>query len=206
MNLLGHLNRAQPCWTTPCFVSVILLFFITFQSTIIHHVNGQQPSTTPTYTILAPNKLRPNSDYHLTVQVYNTSGQQALVEATISGPSVNGAFNKLTKSVQLDPSETRIVNFEIGEWAKGNYKLQISGHIGPDFKFTNETNLVFESKSYSIFVQTDKAVYKPGQLVRFRAIIVNPSLMPTVAGSLDIYIKVSVVGTSGGLSQALSFL
>lgn len=30
--------------------------------------------------------------------------------------------------------------------------------------FRNQTVLTYEHKSYSVFIQTDKAIYKPGQL------------------------------------------
>ena len=38
--------------------------------------------------------------------------------------------------------------------------MQGTGH---DLNFQNETDLTYESKSLSIFIQTDKATYKPGQ-------------------------------------------
>lgn len=143
----------------------------------------------PVYTIVAPNKLRPNSDYHMSLQLYNAS-EPAVINVTLSGPSTSGQFNKVSQQLELSPSETRILNLEIGEWAKGNYKLLVEGNIG-SFQFSNSTDIQYEAKSLSIFVQTDKSIYKPGQTVKFRAIIVNPSLVPNVAGSLDIFIKVS---------------
>lgn len=151
----------------------------------------QLVQSTPTYTIVAPNKLRPNSDYHMSFQLYNAT-EPAVINVTVSGPSTTGQFNKVSQQLELSPSETRILNMEIGEWAKGNYKLSVDGHIGST-PFNNSADILYEAKSSSIFVQTDKSVYKPGQTVKFRAIIVNPSLVPNVAGSLDIYIKVSVL-------------
>ncbi|KAH7637287.1 cd109 antigen-like protein [Dermatophagoides farinae] len=144
----------------------------------------------PVYTVVAPSKLRPNSDYHLSIQLENTT-QSASFDVSISGPSTQSNFNRIDTTVIVRPYESRILNLEIGEWAKGNYKLIIKGRTDgePRYEFANETDLEFDSKSYSIFVQTDKAVYKPGQTVRFRAIIVNPSLIPNLAGSLDIFIK-----------------
>ncbi|OTF69606.1 hypothetical protein BLA29_001504 [Euroglyphus maynei] len=144
----------------------------------------------PVYTIVSPSKLRPNSDYHVSIQLENTT-QSASFDVSISGPSTQSNFNHIDSTVTVRPYESRILNLEIGEWSKGNYKLIIKGRTDgePRFQFANETDLEFDSKSYSIFVQTDKAVYKPGQTVRFRAIIVNPSLIPNLAGSLDIFIK-----------------
>lgn len=141
----------------------------------------------PTYTVVAPIKLRPNADYHVSLSVYDLQNPVE-VDVTVSGPSEGGLFNTASKTVVVNPGETRILNLEIGEWSKGNYKLIVEGKGG--FEFKNETSLEYQQKSYSVFIQTDKAIYKPGQLVQFRAIVVNPSLRPTVTGAIDIYVKV----------------
>lgn len=51
----------------------------------------------------------------------------------------------------------------------GSYKLKVQG-TGHGLHFTNETDLAFESKSISVFIQTDKAMYKPGQTGIFNPI------------------------------------
>lgn len=165
------LRPSSPLWAHVALVALLSVTSIT---------------TEPTYTIIAPAKIRPNSDYHVSLQLTNATSPID-IEVDISGPSNDGTFNKVSKSVAVSPSETRILNLEIGEWSSGNYKLIVRGR--GELDFTNETALGYEPKSYSIFVQTDKAIYKPGQRVQFRAIIVNPSLIPTVAGTLNIYIK-----------------
>lgn len=162
-------------WTLWFCATILLISFDTIQ-------------TSPTYTIVAPSKIRPNSDYHVSIQLSNAT-KSSDFEVELSGPSNDGTFNRVSKSVQVNPVESRILNLEIGEWSKGNYKLIVKGH-SDELDFSNETVIGYEPKSYSIFVQTDKAIYKPGQIVKFRAIIVNPNLIPTVPGSLDIYIKV----------------
>jgi len=55
----------------------------------------------------------------------------------------------------------------------------------------NSTGLQYVHKSHSVFIQTDKAVYKPGHKVQFRAIVLNAHMKPSVTGALDIYITVS---------------
>ena len=46
--------------------------------------------------------------------------------------------------------------------SSGSYKLHVHG-TGHGLNFHNKTDLICESKSVSIFIQTDKAMYKPGQ-------------------------------------------
>lgn len=162
------------------------LLGLTFLSLLAIFCCGQE---LPTYTIVAPSKLRPNADYHVSVAVHNLQ-DHVDVDISIQGlESESGVFNSVSKTVILNSDETRILNFEIEEWASGSYKLNVVGKGGLNFR--NETSVTYEAKSYSVFIQTDKAIYKPGQLVQFRAIIVNPNLLPSVTGAISIHINVS---------------
>eukprot|EP00117_Sycon_ciliatum_P038606 scpid4113/ scgid28657/ CD109 antigen; 150 kDa TGF-beta-1-binding protein; C3 and PZP-like alpha-2-macroglobulin domain-containing protein 7; Platelet-specific Gov antigen; p180; r150 len=52
--------------------------------------------------------------------------------------------------------------------------------------FTNKTT-VMAGSSFSIFVQTDKGAYRPGQTVRMRVVTVQPNLKP-YSGSFNVHI------------------
>lgn len=181
---MGQLNQ---------LLSVILIVYLIHSIRHISIVSGQQtnpsPSSSPTYTIIAPAKLRPNADYHVSVSVHNVN-DHVDVDISIQGQDQeSGNFNSVSKTVIVNSDETRILNFEIGEWGPGIYRLNVVGKGALSFR--NETTISFEAKSYSVFIQTDKAIYKPGQLVQFRAIVVNPSLLPSVTGAINIYVNVS---------------
>lgn len=140
--------------------------------------------------MLAPAKLRPNSDYHVSVSLHNMESDHEDVDITIQGvDQESGKLNQISKTIVLNNEESRILNFEIGAWGRGNYKILAVGRGALDFR--NESSITYEAKSYSCFIQTDKAIYKPGQVVQFRAILVNPSLLPSVTGAIDIHVKVS---------------
>jgi CD109 antigen len=78
---------------------------------------------------------------------------------------------------------------KIGELGPGKYNLTARGSGG--LTFVNTTELEYSEKSHSVFIQTDKAIYKPGHLVQFRVIVVNPQLKPSVVGSLDVFMTVN---------------
>ncbi|XP_015784901.1 CD109 antigen isoform X1 [Tetranychus urticae] len=141
----------------------------------------------PTYTILAPEKIRPNSDYFVSVSthhVYNPVN----VTLTISGyDNSTKSFNEISQTIELSGEMTRLARFGVGPWGIGNYKLTTIGTGG--LTFTNETKLVYDGKSFSVFIQTDKAIYKPGQKVLFRAIIVRPNLALADTGANYVYIE-----------------
>lgn len=50
---------------------------------------------------------------------------------------------------------------EDDRYGKSYYYLQVEGKGG--LVFTDQVELKFEPKSMSIFIQTDKSIYKPGQ-------------------------------------------
>lgn len=71
----------------------------------------------------------------------------------------------------------------------GNYRLNAEGLSGIDFQ--NERPLSFVSKNASILVQTDKAIYKPGDLVQFRILVLDLYLKPVSSAQLvNIFITV----------------
>ena len=90
----------------------------------------------------------------------------------------------------------------MGDLNPGDYHLSVSGSGGGLGSFRNITSLRFEPKSYSVFIETDREIYKPGDLVQFRVIVVNPNLRPSVTGAIDVTVRVSWVcgGGFGGQS------
>ena len=45
------------------------------------------------------------------------------------------------------------------------------------------------AQGYSVFIQTDKAIYKPGNTVQFRAVVLSPQLKPAVSGGIDVSLR-----------------
>lgn len=145
-----------------------------------------------TYTLIAPVKLRANSNYHVSISLHPTSNESIYFDLKVS-ISGDNQYHTANASTTLRPGETRILSFEIGSWKKGNQcQLTLLGK-GKDITIRNKADLEFEPKSCSVFIQTDKAIYKPGQTILFRLIVVNSALLPASTGTtFDIYILVSV--------------
>ena len=78
-----------------------------------------------------------------------------------------------------------MVRLGIGELDDGSYRFEAKG-LSP-ISFLESTNLKYKNKGYSVFIQTDKSVYRPGNSVKFRAVVVTPQqLKPSVVGSIDV--------------------
>ncbi|XP_053692791.1 thioester-containing protein 1 allele R1-like isoform X3 [Sabethes cyaneus] len=125
------------------------------------------------YSIVASNLLRPNSEYHVSVSNFNI---QTAIKFRITVNNTDTGVPVATEDVTLGSGESRLIPLSIGDVAQGDYSLVAEGLSG--FIFTNETSLRFQPKSFSVFVQTDKAVYKPGDTVRFRVLVLDPNTKP----------------------------
>uniref|UniRef100_A0A1B6DAF4 TEP1-F n=1 Tax=Clastoptera arizonana TaxID=38151 RepID=A0A1B6DAF4_9HEMI len=137
------------------------------------------------YTIVAPRVLRPNTEYHVAVSTLGVSEPTTVVVA-VGGKQDSGGTFRTSQFVTVEPYVSRIVKLEIGDVGPGSYNLTAEGSGG--MNFINSTELEYIHKSYSVFIQTDKAIYKPGHKVQFRAVVLNSHLKPSVTAALDIHI------------------
>ncbi|OQR78344.1 CD109 antigen-like [Tropilaelaps mercedesae] len=137
------------------------------------------------YTIVAPAILRPNVVFNVAASVGDVPNPVDM-RLSIQGNDERGQFNQITRTAQVTPVRTELISFEIGDWSPGNYTLKAEGT--GSIQFTNQTALSFVHKSYSVFIQTDKAIYKPGQRVQFRMIVTDPFLQPSVTGAIDAWV------------------
>lgn len=69
----------------------------------------------------------------------------------------------------------------------GTYNLTVRGTGG--LNFVNSTELTYNSKSASIIIQTDKPIYKPGEIVKFRVLLLDRLLRPHGPGPINIHFK-----------------
>ncbi|KAL1497123.1 hypothetical protein ABEB36_008133 [Hypothenemus hampei] len=145
--------------------------FISFVAALIANCYGQDGY----YNIIGSRIIRPNSEYHAVVSVHATSGPTAIT-ATIEGQSFSGTPFLMQFKDVIQPYSSILSRFEIGDIQDGNYKFRVSGNRGLDFNA--EFPLDYVQKSYSVFIQTDRAVYRPGSTIMFRAIALNPALKP----------------------------
>jgi CD109 antigen len=65
------------------------------------------------------------------------------------------------------------VSLEIPKVADGKYEIQVKGGA-----FSDKASISVE-RSFLVFVETDKPIYKPGQTIHMRALTLDPELKPT---------------------------
>lgn len=137
------------------------------------------------YTIVAPEHIRPHLDYRVSITLHDNV-EPAKFRLTIQ----DGLEYKNGKEVTVTSNQTEFVTLRIDDLdvTKG-YKFVAEGLSG--FVFKNESDLKIESKNVSIFIQTDKAIYKPGETMKFRVLVLDSELRPVKLTSdnlLSIYL------------------
>ncbi|KAI4790643.1 hypothetical protein KUCAC02_034493, partial [Chaenocephalus aceratus] len=131
----------------------------------------------PSYLLLVPRSLRPGVATTLSVSLLTRSSSvnvSALIrhkELILSSNStiVSGGSTQLLTLPPIPESES-------SHWS--TYQLEVKGHRGGKEVFSNSSQLHFNPKGSSTFLQTDRSSYLPGQVVKIRAVSVLPDGKP----------------------------
>lgn len=129
-----------------------------------------------TYFVVASKMVRPNQIYRVFVSVFIESEDPITVRASISRDGVEMSSD--SQIIKTGEPETLLMRVP-PTTVPGEYKLRVEGKYEKAFggiAFLNETRLTFSQRSMTIFVQTNKPVYKQGDLVQFRAIPITTEL------------------------------
>ncbi|XP_058975889.1 ovostatin [Musca domestica] len=111
------------------------------------------------YSVVAPGTIKSNRNYSVCLTLHNATESAVMRVSLVAEP----LFNYVQMSTKLD--------------ASFDYELLVEGVKGLIFR--NSTKLQSESDNdLKIYIQTDKAVYKPGDVVHFRVVVLNEHLKP----------------------------
>lgn len=127
--------------------------------------------------VVGPKYIRSNQNYTLVLTNFNASMGRVDVKVQIDGTTHGGeTILGLTRTVDVRRYQNRLVNFEFPDLVPGNYKITLDGQRG--FSFHKDAVLTLKTKSVSSLIQLDKPVYKPGDTVNFRVIVLDTDLKP----------------------------
>lgn len=134
------------------------------------------------FLVLATRIIRPAHVYRLMVTNYSPQLVTAHASILRDGLDIASAEQQCSTGVP----ETMMLRVP-PQALEGVYKLKIEGRTETDeVVFSNETLLQFSQRSITIFVQTDKPIYKQGQVVKFRTVPITTDLKP-FSDALDVY-------------------
>ncbi|XP_055916292.1 CD109 antigen [Eupeodes corollae] len=129
----------------------------------------------PTYFVVASRMVRPGLIYQVSVTILKAA-YPITVHTSISSDGVQISGD--SKEVKENVPETMLMRIPPTS-VKGNYKLRVEGlyqNVLGGIAFLNETELHFSQRSMTIFIQTDKPLYKQGETVKFRTIPITTEL------------------------------
>uniref|UniRef100_A0A8C8RNU0 CD109 antigen n=1 Tax=Pelusios castaneus TaxID=367368 RepID=A0A8C8RNU0_9SAUR len=141
----------------------------------------------PTFLVAAPWSIRPGANVTIGVALLTDSPPQVTVRGEVLRENDTLLHGEITFEKGEIERDTLTMPLPLNS-RTGSYELLVKGHAEGHLLFSNRTSLLFEHKSISIFIQTDKSLYKPGQEVKFRIITVDPDLK-SFKTSLSIYIR-----------------
>lgn len=137
---------------------------------------------------MAPRKVRPNQVF----QIFATILRLEYSEISLRVSIIKGNTEFAETLMQFDQPGSRIMQMLMPANAQdGKYKLKVEGMLDGGqggYAFFNETDLQFDAKQASVFIQMSKPIYRQGQTVHFRVIPILPDMTP-MYGSLTIYVN-----------------
>lgn len=86
---------------------------------------------------------------------------------------------ELSENVELAPNESKMVYFMPPKLStQYECRLKVEGLKG--IQLSNATTLQVEDydNSLKVYIQTDKGIYKPGDVVQFRVVVLDEHLKP----------------------------
>ncbi|KAL9927453.1 CD109 antigen-like [Glossina fuscipes fuscipes] len=124
----------------------------------------------PIYTIVASETIRSHQKFPVSVTLHNAQTTVTL-DISVTGPSFNQS-----KIVNLSSMENKQIDFDVPALCDGLYQLTSKGVEG--LQIEKSTALYMDTNQPNIYIQTDKAVYKPGDLVQYRILILDENIRP----------------------------
>ncbi|XP_075152794.1 thioester-containing protein 1 allele S3-like [Haematobia irritans] len=143
-----------------------LILYLAFIANCVIIISGESY-----YSLAAPGIIKSNRKYMVVLSLHEAK-ESAKFHVKIQGPSYH-----LQTVAYLEPYETRAIIFLPPKLAEGPHKLIVEGLSGLIFR--NESKIIADAGvGPKIYIQTDKAVFKPGDEVQFRVVILDEHTRP----------------------------
>ncbi|KAI4583733.1 hypothetical protein MJG53_007012 [Ovis ammon polii x Ovis aries] len=137
-------------------------------------VRAEQPQA-PGYLIAAPSVFRSGVEEAISVTIFN-SPREVMVQAQLV------ALGKAVAQSQGAIQDKGTIKLKVPTGLRGQALLKVWGRdwrVEEGSLFHNQTSVTVDSRGASVFIQTDKPVYRPKHRVLISIFTVTPDLRPT---------------------------
>lgn len=145
------------------------------------------------YTILAPKCFRPNSDFIFNFTIHDANcecNEAIIVRVSIQDEDDDNGF-EIHQDVTMKPNATESVKIPVGNISlDSNYKLVVKGMAG--ITLEREASLDLQTQTHTILIQTDKAIYKPKDCIKFRVLVLDSELKAAAVNINELNIQIAV--------------
>ncbi|XP_037033233.1 CD109 antigen-like [Bradysia coprophila] len=144
------------------------------------------------YTIVSSQMLRPNSDFNVSLTIHDSNGDfdgVNIVRVSIED-SDNSAGFKIHQNVELKPNETVIANIPVGDIpVDSHYMLLVKNISGMELE--HKATLIIEKPIRTILIQSDKAIYKPNDCIKYRVFVLDCELKAATINDKELNICIT---------------
>lgn len=157
---------------------------------------AEQSSEKFYYTIVAPKGLRSNTNFTLNLTIHDAKceiDEPVVVRVSIEDEESSDGFS-VHRDVTMKSNVTEFISIPVGDLSlDSDYKLVVKGISG--VTLDREASLDLQTQTHSILIQTDKAIYKPNDCVKFRVLVLDSELKaaPIDQNELSIAFNVSIM-------------
>jgi CD109 antigen len=127
-----------------------------------------------------PNDKFVSQDPHNSIRVYGPAVEPAvkIVSDSFSADNRSAITDYKVKTVTVWPNATKLVSLKfLTDVLPGNYNLDVES-LNISLAFHENYFLYVESKAFSMFIETDRAIFKPGDVMRYRVLVVDSDTKP----------------------------
>ncbi|KAL1422269.1 hypothetical protein MTO96_022148 [Rhipicephalus appendiculatus] len=137
------------------------------------------------YIFTAPKILRSETDalFRLTLTDVKEDGKVTVRLLKYNNDSIVLA----EQEYDIKNGESAFLPFRVPEHLDSQAKIEVNGTFG-SYAFGDKKEIDFQKSKNTILVQSDKALYKPGQKVQFRVLPINNELKPVTDVKATIYV------------------
>lgn len=145
------------------------------------------------YTIVAPKGIRSNTNYTLNMTIHDAKcefNEPVIMRVAIEDEEHEDGIN-IHQDVTIKPNVTEIISMPVGDLnVDSDYKLVVKGISG--ITLEREASLDLQTQTHTILIQTDKAIYKPNDCVKFRVLVLDCHLKAATIEQNELIIAFNV--------------